>query len=68
MRIRIKIGPQHPLACSNGVVLRMRLEKPRSRVTAGMATCQTARTCREPLIRSRTRNNLQSKSSVSRTA
>jgi hypothetical protein len=41
VRIRLKIGPQYPLACRkrriNGVFLRMRPEKPRPRVTAGVA-------------------------------
>jgi hypothetical protein len=39
--IRLSIDCQHPLVCRkrrlNGVVLRMRPEKPRSRVTAGVA-------------------------------
>jgi hypothetical protein len=41
VRIRVRIDPLHPLVCRkrrlNGVVLRMRPEKPRSRVTAGVA-------------------------------
>jgi hypothetical protein len=41
VRIRVKIDPPHPLVCRkrrlNGVVLRMRPEKPRSHVTAGVA-------------------------------
>jgi hypothetical protein len=40
-RIRVTIGPQHRHAYRkrplNGVVLRMRPEKPRPRVTAGVA-------------------------------
>jgi hypothetical protein len=40
-RIRVRIDPPHPLVCRkrrlNGAVLRMRPEKPRSRVTAGVA-------------------------------
>jgi hypothetical protein len=39
--IRVRIDPPHPLVCRkrrlNGAVLRMRREKPRSRVTAGVA-------------------------------
>jgi hypothetical protein len=39
--IRVRIDPPHPLVCIkrrlNGAVLRMRPEKPRSRVTAGVA-------------------------------
>jgi hypothetical protein len=41
VRIRVKIGPSHPHACRKrrliGAVLRMTPEKPRSRVTAGVA-------------------------------
>jgi hypothetical protein len=41
VRIRVTIDPSHPLVCRkrrlNAVVLRMRPEKPRSRVTAGVA-------------------------------
>jgi hypothetical protein len=41
MRIRDRIDPPHPLVCRkrrlNGAVFRMRPEKPRSRVTAGVA-------------------------------
>jgi hypothetical protein len=41
VRIRVRIGPPHPLVCRkmrlNGAVLRMRPEKPRSRVKAGVA-------------------------------
>jgi hypothetical protein len=41
VRIRVRIDPRHPLVCRkrrlNGTVLRMRPEKPRSRVTAGVA-------------------------------
>jgi hypothetical protein len=41
VRIRVRIDPPHPLECRkrrlNGAVLRMRPEKPRSRVTAGVA-------------------------------
>jgi hypothetical protein len=41
MRIRVRIDPPHPLVCRkrrlNWAVLRMRPEKPRSRVTAGVA-------------------------------
>jgi hypothetical protein len=41
VRIQVRIDPPHPLVCSkrrlNGAVLRMRREKPRSRVTAGVA-------------------------------
>jgi hypothetical protein len=41
LRIRVRIDPPHPLVCHkrrlNGAVLRMRHEKPRSRVTAGVA-------------------------------
>jgi hypothetical protein len=41
VRIRVRIHPPHPLVCPkrrlNGAVLRMRPEKPRSRVTAGVA-------------------------------
>jgi hypothetical protein len=41
VRIRVRIGPPHPHACRKrrliGAVLWMRLEKPRSRVTAGVA-------------------------------
>jgi hypothetical protein len=41
VRIRVRIDPPHPLVCRkrrlNGAVLRMRLEKPRSRVTVGVA-------------------------------
>ena len=41
VRIRVRIDPPHPLVCRkrrlNGAVLRMRPEKPRSRVTAGVA-------------------------------
>jgi hypothetical protein len=41
VRIRVRIGPPHPLVCCkrrlNGAVLRMRPEKPRPRVTAGVA-------------------------------
>jgi hypothetical protein len=41
VRIRVGIDPPHPLVCRkrrlNGAVLRMRSEKPRSRVTAGVA-------------------------------
>jgi hypothetical protein len=41
VRIRVRIDPPHPLVCSkrrlNGAVLWMRPEKPRSRVTAGVA-------------------------------
>jgi hypothetical protein len=40
VRIRVRIHPPHPLVCRkrrlNGAVLRMRPEKPRSRVTAGV--------------------------------
>jgi hypothetical protein len=40
VRIRVRIDPLHPLVCHkrrlNGAVLRMRPEKPRSRVTAGV--------------------------------
>jgi hypothetical protein len=40
-----RINPPHPLVCRkrrlNGTVLRMRLEKPRSRVKAGLARCKT---------------------------
>ena len=39
--IRVRIDPPHPLVCRkrrlNGAVLRMRPEKPRKRVTAGVA-------------------------------
>jgi hypothetical protein len=39
--IGVRINPPHPLVCRkrrlNGAVLRMRPEKPRSRVTAGVA-------------------------------
>jgi hypothetical protein len=42
VRIRVRIGPQHPLVCRkrrlNRAVLRMRPEKPRSRVTARCGT------------------------------
>jgi hypothetical protein len=41
VRIRVRIDPPHPLVCRkrrlNGAVLRMRPEKPRPRVTAGVA-------------------------------
>jgi hypothetical protein len=41
VRIRVRIDPPHPLVCRkrrlNGAVLRMGPEKPRSRVTAGVA-------------------------------
>jgi hypothetical protein len=41
VRIRVRIDPPHPLVCRkrrlNGAVLRMRPEKPRSRVTEGGA-------------------------------
>jgi hypothetical protein len=41
VRIRVRIDPPHPLVCRkrriNGAVLRMRPEKLRSRVTAGVA-------------------------------
>jgi hypothetical protein len=41
VRTRVRINTPHPLVCRkrrpDGVVLRMRLEKPRSRVTAGVA-------------------------------
>jgi hypothetical protein len=41
VRIRVRIDPLHPLVCRkgrlNGAVLRMRPEKPTSRVTAGVA-------------------------------
>jgi hypothetical protein len=41
VRIRVRIDPPHPLVCRkkrmNGAVLRMRPEKPRSRVTACVA-------------------------------
>jgi hypothetical protein len=41
VRIRVRIDPPHPLVCCkrrlNGAVLQMRPEKPRSRVTAGVA-------------------------------
>jgi hypothetical protein len=41
VRIRVRIDSPHPLVCRkrrlNGAVLRMRPEKPRSRVTAGVA-------------------------------
>jgi hypothetical protein len=41
VKIRVRIDPPHPLVCRkrrlNGAVLRMRPEKPRSRVTAGVA-------------------------------
>jgi hypothetical protein len=41
VRIRVRIDPPHPLICRkrrlNGAVLRMRPEKQRSRVTAGVA-------------------------------
>ena len=41
VRIRVRIGPPHPLVCRkrrlNEAVLRMRPEKPRPRVTAGVA-------------------------------
>jgi hypothetical protein len=41
VRIRVRIDPPHPLVCRkrrlNGAVLRMRPEKSRSRVTAGVA-------------------------------
>jgi hypothetical protein len=41
LRIRVRIDPPHPLVCRkrrlNGAVLRMRPEKPRSRVTVGVA-------------------------------
>ena len=41
VRIRVRIDSAHPLVCRkrrlNGAVLRMRPEKPRSRVTAGVA-------------------------------
>jgi hypothetical protein len=39
--VKVRIGPPHPLVCRkrrlNGAVLRMRPEKPRPRVTAGVA-------------------------------
>jgi hypothetical protein len=39
-RIQVRIDPPHPLVCRkrrlNGVALRMRPEKPMSRVTAGV--------------------------------
>jgi hypothetical protein len=41
VRIRVRIDPPHPLVCRkrrlNGPLLRMRPEKPRPRVTAGVA-------------------------------
>jgi hypothetical protein len=41
VRIRVKIDPSYSVVCRkrrlNGIVLRMRSEKPRSRVTAGVA-------------------------------
>jgi hypothetical protein len=41
VRIRVRIDPPYPLVCRkrrlNGAVLRMRPEKPRSHVTAGVA-------------------------------
>jgi hypothetical protein len=41
VRIRARIDPPHPLVCRkrrlNGAVLRMRPEKPRPRVTVGVA-------------------------------
>jgi hypothetical protein len=41
VRIRVRIDPPHPLVCRkrrlNGEVLRMRPEKPKPRVTAGVA-------------------------------
>jgi hypothetical protein len=41
LRIRVRIGPPHPYVCQkrrlNEAVLRMRPEKPRSRVTVGVA-------------------------------
>jgi hypothetical protein len=41
VRIRVRIVPPHPLVCRkrrlNGAVLRVRPEKPRLRVTAGVA-------------------------------
>jgi hypothetical protein len=41
MRIRVRLDLPHPLVCCkrrlNGAVLWMRLHKPRSLVTAGMA-------------------------------
>jgi hypothetical protein len=41
VRIRVRIDPPHPQVCRKrrriGAVLRMRPEKPRSRVTAGVA-------------------------------
>jgi hypothetical protein len=41
VRIRVRIDPPHPLVCHkrrlNGAILRMRPEKPRPRVTAGVA-------------------------------
>jgi hypothetical protein len=41
VRIRVRIDSPHPLVCCkrrlNGAVLRMRPQKPRSRVTAGVA-------------------------------
>jgi hypothetical protein len=41
VRIQVRIHPSHPLVCRkrrlNGTVLWMRPEKPRSRVTAGVA-------------------------------
>jgi hypothetical protein len=41
VRIRVRIDPPHPLECHkrglNGAVLRMKPEKPRSRVTVGVA-------------------------------
>jgi hypothetical protein len=41
VRIQVRIDPPHPLVCRkrrlNGAVLWMRPEKPRSRVTAGVA-------------------------------
>jgi hypothetical protein len=41
VRIWVRIGTVHPHACRkrqlNGVVFRIRLEKPRSRVTVGVA-------------------------------
>jgi hypothetical protein len=41
VRIRVRIDPPHPLVCRkrrlNGAVLRMRPEKPRLRVEAGVA-------------------------------
>jgi hypothetical protein len=41
VKIRVRIDPPHPLVCRkrrlNGAVLRMRPEKPRSHVTAGVA-------------------------------